>query len=364
MKPIQYHEYLKLDRLLSSQSLRSDEEGRPAHEEMLFIVVHQAYELWFKQMLHELDSVLLVFSQLEDSENNMSLIVSRLERFIEIQKLIGQQIDVLETMSPMEFLDFRDMLYPASGFQSFQFRLIENKLGLKSQYRMTYNNAPYHQYFKKDQAKLLLETEDSPSLLDHVDQWLGRTPFVNAGEFRFWSLYQKAVEAMFERERDLIDRNEHLDDESRKKALNNVDQSLSTFSALFDEHQYLEMKEQGQWRLSYPAIHGALFIQLYRDHPALSLPFRVITCLLNIDELLTQWRYRHALMAKRMLGTKVGTGGSSGAEYLKKSAEHHKLFTDFFQLTTFLIPRSALPLLPKEVTRQMNFFYVAKQGGG
>ena len=130
-KPIQYHDYLQLNSLLNSQSMRSEEEGKPAHEEMLFIIVHQAYELWFKQMIYELDSVLSAFSQSKVEENHMSLIVSRLERFIKIQKLIEQQIDILETMSPMEFLEFRDMLYPASGFQSLQFRLLENKLGLK-----------------------------------------------------------------------------------------------------------------------------------------------------------------------------------------------------------------------------------------
>ena len=102
---------------------------------------------------------------------------------------------------------------------------------------------------------------------------------------------------------------------------------------------------------------GRSFIQLYRDQPALHLPSRLIANLLDIDELMTQWRYRHALMAKRMLGTKVGTGGSSGAEYLKQSAEKHKLFTDFFQLTTFFIPRSERPRIPSEIKKQMNFVY-------
>ena len=347
-KPIQYHDYLQLDRLLNSQSMRSEEEGKPAHEEMLFIIVHQAYELWFKQMLHELDSILLAFNQSKVEENHMGLIVSRLERFIEIQKLIGQQIDVLETMSPMEFLDFRDMLYPASGFQSFQFRLIENKLGLKSQRRLTYNKTPYHKYFTKDQSEELLRIENLPSLFDYVEKWLERIPFLDMDGFNFWETYHKSVITMFEREKDLIERNHRLDDEAKNQALKIVEKSVTTFDALLDKEQYTQMKSEGQWRLSYRAIHGALFIQLYRDQPALVLPFRIITSLLNIDELLTQWRHRHALMAKRMLGTKVGTGGSSGAEYLKQSAEKHKIFTDFFQLTTFFIPRSELPTLPKD----------------
>ena len=356
-KPIQYHDYLQLDRILNSQSLRSEEEGKPAHEEMLFIIVHQAYEIWFKQMLHELDSVLRAFSQPKVAENHMGVVVSRLERFTEIQKLIEKQIDVLETMSPMEFLDFRDLLYPASGFQSLQFRLIENKLGLKSEQRLTYNKAPYHEHFTKDQSKELLRTESQPSLFDYIEKWLERTPFLNFGDFNFLEAYHKSVTAMFEREKDLIERNQRLDEEMKNKALENVKTSITTFDALLDEKKYNQMRSEGRWRFSYKAIHPALFIQLYREQPALTLPFRVLTSLLDIDELMTQWRYRHALMAKRMLGTKVGTGGSSGAEYLKQSAEKHKLFTDLFQLTTFFIPRSELPPLPRKIREQMSFFY-------
>ena len=162
---------------------------------------------------------------------------------------------------------------------------------------------------------------------------------------------------MFEQERNLIHRNQRLNDEMKKKALENVEKSVTSFAALFNKEKYNQMKSQDQWRLSYRAVHAALFIQLYRDQPALNLPFRVITSLLDIDELMTQWRYRHALMAKRMLGTKVGTGGSSGAEYLKQSAEKHKLFNDFFHLTTFFIPRSKLPELPEKVKKRVSFSY-------
>ena len=356
-KPIHYHDYLKLDQILNSQSMRSEDEGSPAHEEMLFIIVHQAYELWFKQLLYELDSIMLLFNQPKLEESSTGLIVSRLERFIKIQKLIEGQIDVLETMSPLEFLDFRDMLYPASGFQSFQFRLLENKLGLKNEMRLTYNNSPYYKSFAKEQAEELLKAEESPSLFTNVEKWLERTPFLNLKGFHFWEVYRQAVIDMFKTERELINRNQELDEESRQRALNNTQKSEDTFLTFFSEEDYNQLKDQGQWRLSYKALHAVLFIQLYRQQPALTLPFRIIDSLMQIDELMTQWRYRHALMAKRMLGEKVGTGGSSGSQYLKQSAEKHKLFTDFFQLTTFLIPRSKLPSLPIEVKKQMNFYY-------
>ena len=135
--PQYYHDYLGLDKLLNSQELKSDEYGQHAHDEMLFIIIHQVYELWFKQILYELDSVIDIFGKDDINESHIGTAVSRLNRIIEIQKILIDQIQVLETMSPMDFLDFRDFLIPASGFQSVQFRLVENKLGLKLEDRFS-----------------------------------------------------------------------------------------------------------------------------------------------------------------------------------------------------------------------------------
>ena len=116
-KKLSYGSYLQLDRLLDSQTLKSTESGHSVHDEMLFIIIHQVYELWFKQVLHELDSVLDLFDQDSVDESDVSLAVSRLERIIEIQKVLIDQIRVLETMTAMDFLEFRDDLFPSSGFQ-------------------------------------------------------------------------------------------------------------------------------------------------------------------------------------------------------------------------------------------------------
>jgi tryptophan 2,3-dioxygenase len=94
---------------------------------------------------------------------------------------------------------------------------------------------------------------------------------------------------------------------------------------------------------------------LYREQPLFQLPFQVLASLLDLDENMTQWRYRHALMAHRMLGQKIGTGGSSGHSYLKSATEKHKIFQDFFNLSTFLIPRSKVPKLPQDLERKMNY---------
>ncbi|HTC81252.1 MAG TPA: tryptophan 2,3-dioxygenase family protein, partial [Acidimicrobiia bacterium] len=126
-EPVYYWSYLHLDQLLSAQVPLSDP---PAHDEVLFIVVHQAFELWFKQILFELDAVLAVMGQDVVAEKDMGEVVAHLMRITRIQRLLTDQIEVLETMTPLDFLEFRDVLIPASGFQSVQFRLIENKLGL------------------------------------------------------------------------------------------------------------------------------------------------------------------------------------------------------------------------------------------
>ncbi len=352
---IDYKSYLELDKLLSSQNMKSTEYNKPAHDEMLFIVVHQAYELWFKQILHELDSVLELFSKEYVQEKSMGVIVARLDRMMEIFKLLQMQIPVLETMTALDFLDFRDMLYPASGFQSQQFRLIENKLGLKK--RLTYNNANYKEAFNDKDKTELSASEGQTSLFECVDKWLKRTPFLKDEGFDFWQDYKKAVQVMLDKEKDLTERNKLIDDEIKQKQLLQIQKTEELFSALFDKSKYDELVTAGQWRLSYESIHAALLIQMYRYEPIFQLPFRLITRLLDIDETLTEWRYKHALMAKRMLGTKVGTGGSSGAEYLKKSTETHKVFSDFFQLTTFFIPRSSLPPLSEGLLKKLNFNY-------
>jgi len=113
-----YQEYLKLDILLSAQQPKSEAVGRPAHDELLFISVHHTYEVWFKQVLHELDSVLQFFSQPKIAEKDMGTIVARLERINKIFKVLVSQVDVLETMTPMDFLEFRDLIYSASGFRA------------------------------------------------------------------------------------------------------------------------------------------------------------------------------------------------------------------------------------------------------
>jgi len=355
--PVHYQAYLKLDQLLDSQSLRSVEFGKPAHDEMLFITVHQTYELWFKQMLFELDSVMSDFSKVSMPDTQMGIAVARLERVVDIQKFINGQIDILETMTPLDFLEFRDFLYPASGFQSFQWRCLETKLGLTSEQRLNYNQEPFFKSLQPAEQNKMQTIMQSPSLFELLEKWLERTPFLQTEGFEFWKQYQTAVRELLASDLKVVEENPRLGPEEKKRNAGLIQMSLSSFDALFDEGKYKELQSQGQVRLSQKALHAALLIQLYREEPALQMPFRLIQSLLDLDENMTQWRYRHVLMVHRMLGRKIGTGGSSGHDYLKSATDKHKIFTDFFNLTTFFIPRSQVPPLPESVRKKMGFYF-------
>ena len=354
---VHYHSYLKLDQLLDSQDLMSVRAGQPAHDEMLFIIVHQVYELWFKEILHDLGSVRDLFNTDALDERNLGLAISRLDRIIEIQKLLVQQILVMETMTPLDFLDFRHHLFPASGFQSYQFRQIETMLGLPDHQRLTYNKKPYHIVFRDEQRDHLIQLEEGGTVFQAIEQWLERTPFLNFGDFNFLKSYREAVHRMMTAERAAIQQAPLLSEESKKMRLGILQQNEDYVMAVLDPDQHEQMRQDGKLRLSYRATIAALLINLYRDEPILHQPFILLSKLSEIDEGLTTWRTRHAQMVLRMLGRKMGTGGSSGHDYLRATAAQHTIFSDFHNISTLLIPRSELPTLPEEVRRNLNFYY-------
>lgn len=355
--PVHYHDYLGLETLLTAQNPKSTSYGKTAHDEMLFITVHQTYELWFKQILFELDSVLKTFQKNVIPENELGVTSARLERIVSILKLIIGQLDVLETMTPMDFLDFRDMLYPASGFQSFQWRLLETKLGLRMGDRLAYNQAPFYKSLTEEQQKTMMTVLSEPSLFDSIEKWLERTPFLQGENFNFWDSYKQAVNQMFQSDINVVRNNSRLTDEEKARDIAGLENTLKNFDALFSEELYNKLRNDGQFRLSYRALHAAILIPLYRHQPILQTPFRIIRALLDIDETMTTWRYRHAMMALRMLGQKIGTGGSSGHKYLADATAKHKIFGDFFNLATFFIPSSQVPPLPESIAKRMNFNY-------
>jgi len=353
--PLYYGDYLQLDKLLGAQELESAKHDDPIHDEMLFIVVHQAYELWFKQITWEIDSIAEVFAQDTVDEQNMGTVISRLRRIVRIQGLLISQIGVMETMTPLDFLDFRDYLFPASGFQSAQFRVVENKLGLRKSDRLFLAGAEYTSRFTEEDRRTVLALEEEPSLFDLLEGWLERIPFLDFEDFNFWEAYQLAVRNRLDADRSVVKENPNLTSEEKAAQLKEFDLVLNQYEAIFDEAKHNEEIAAGRLRLSHRAFQAALFITLYRDQPALHEPFRLLELLMDIDENFTTWRYRHAQMALRMIGRRIGTGGSAGAKYLEKSAERSRIFGDLFSLSTFLVPRTDRPELPAGILDKMRF---------
>ncbi len=333
MKPVYYSDYLQLDKILNAQELESAKYGVRADDEMLFIIIHQTYELWFKQMFYEINLVRQIFQQenVEDNSADLFNAVHRLNRVSEILKVLVSQMTIMETMTPLDFLDFRDFLRPASGFQSIQFKIAEAMLGLP--YDKRFGQEYYLSQLRDADRLLVQDYEKEDSLFVLVERWLARMPFTkNAWETQdgFWREYRKAYAA----------------------SLQDAEQTnLAYYDAIFlDEANY-----PADLRLGRDASRSALFIMLYRDYPLLSDPYKLINALLDIDDLMAQWRYRHMNMVKRMIGKRVGTGGSTGAKYLQNAAASHYIFKEFADLTSFLLQRNQLPKLPSEIIKSLSY---------
>ncbi len=327
-----YGTYLQLDKILNAQNPVTDK--KDAHDEMLFIIIHQAYELWFKQVLYEVNSVIAILDKpsVNDNSPELQTIVHRLQRTVTILKVLVQQIDIMETMTPMDFLDFRDRLRPASGFQSIQFKVLESKLGLKYEHR--HGQEYYISQLKPEDAEFIKSVEKEKSVIDLINKWLERMPF-----FEDTTLWNNFDDNDFFKTYQRIYTNSLADAEK-----NNIEFFNSIFNATANDKT-----------LSPKASKAALFIMLYRGYPMLELPFQLLDTLLQIDNELGNWRYRHINMVQRMIGTRIGTGGSSGAGYLKAAMDKHSIFKEIAQLNSFLIDRRKLPELSNELVKKLGY---------
>jgi tryptophan 2,3-dioxygenase len=261
---LSYNKYLRVPELIGLQTLLSS----PAHhDELLFITVHQAYELWFKQILHEIDASIIFMKEDRTTEATQSL-----RRIVAIEKLLIDQIHILETMTPFRFLGFRDELNPASGFQSMQFREIEFSSGLKDE-------AIVRAFAQDDFARERLQARmNAPSLSEAYFALLRRRGFDTP-----------AVDAP----RDAKERRSNYG--KRQRALVEV---LTHHEEFYNEYQLAEM-------------------------------------LLEHDEYFSLWRAHHIKMVERMVGAKPGTGGSEGVGYLRKTLDK-RFFPELWEARTYL----------------------------
>lgn len=262
--PLSYNKYLRVPDLIGLQDCLS----KPVHhDELLFITIHQTYELWFKQVLHEIDAAI---SQM--NEDRGAAAARSLDRVAEIEKVLVSQIHILETMTPINFLGFREELNPASGFQSMQFREIEFSSGLKDKGLL--------QNFRDDEfaSKRLEARMNAPSLGDAFFNYLSR----------------RGLDAP-------ADDPSLADDERRKlygRRTRAVLEVITHFETRYEEFQLAES-------------------------------------LIQHDELFALWRSHHVKMVERMVGTKRGTGGSEGVGYLRTTIDH-KFFPELWEARTYL----------------------------
>lgn len=354
-KNITYHSYLQLDKILDAQLPVSYKIGQPVHDEMLFVTTHQVYEIWFRQILHEIGSILEIFAQQRVGDTEIHRIVSRLQRITKIQHIMVDQVKILETMTPMDFLEFRDILGQASGLQSYQFRLLEIKLGIPADI----NSIPFFSTLEPSVKQALIDSIEQPSLLTLVEKWLERIPFLQTDNFSFWESYREAIKSVLHEDRVRIQNESELTSIDMQKRMQQHQQIETQFEALFDDNIYNVLINNGERRISRLATSAALLIYLYRDQPIFQLPYMLLSTLVEIDELLTNWRQAHISMVQRMIGQRSGTGGTSGQKYLAHAAQSRKVFNDFTNLASFLVKGTMLPPLPESVKRKLGFHHAA-----
>jgi tryptophan 2,3-dioxygenase len=345
---------LQLEKILSAQMLESKKNNSAAHEEMLFIITHQTYELWFKQILFELDSIISSFNSNNIIEDEMLVILARLQRIAIIFDVLIDQFKILETMTPMDFLEFRDFLVPASGFQSLQFKAIVVRMGVSEEISQGF----YRQLSNRD-CKSIDYLRSMPNLFNLLDKWLARIPFLHYENFYFWKKYLAAIRESISSEREIIISNDLLSEKEKEIQLKQIDVNENYIQDIVIEELYNKRRADGKCRLSYKAMMSSLFIMLYRDHSAFHTPYQVLSTIIKIDSLLSKWLHGHISLVTNVIGEKIGTGGTSGATYLLKSVDRHRIFRDLINIPTLIVRRSILPKLPNSLKDNLTFDFAS-----
>ena len=295
-----YSEYLRLEELLKLQTGVEGETRNISNDELHFILVHQNFELWFKLVINELTCTRNILSSDYVEETKLPQAVHHMERVIETFKLMSQQWRVMETLEPQDFLNFRDELGTASGFESFQMRELESLMGSKW-----------------IDGKLIGKPETSNSLYDVTCDWLERTPI--QGSVYGSTNDEKNVDDFIA---DYLSAHKKLYPDTNKDAVN-----------FFEEESSLRRRRA-----------GLVFIESYRELPLLAWPRKLISTLIELEQSMILWRTSHARMVERMIGRRIGTGGSSGVDYLDMTTKY-RVFVDLWAVRSILIKKEALPEL-------------------
>jgi len=335
-----YGNYLQLDELLSLQSGPEGHSPSPSNHEMHFIVTHQAFELWFKQINIELEEALNLMNVPEVNEKQIPVVVSHLERCSEIFRLLASQWKVMETLAPQDFLAFRDRLGTSSGFESWQMRTLEMLLGLESEQRIGGMDPMEHNRKLHSEGKLsdsvmenMVRIDNLPSLNEVLTRWLSRTPVngVSGDENILREFVEGHLNSMEQHGELVIAHMVKIGHGSEQVIRPRIE------SGIDGARDFL----LPDGKVS-SARAGLLFIESYRELPLLSWPRRLIDTVVDLEEAMLLFRSHHARMVERMIGRRMGTGGSSGVDYLDMTLKY-RIFTDLWAVRTMLVKRDALP---------------------
>ena len=296
-----YSEYLRLEELLKLQTGIDGDEKKLSNDELHFILVHQNFELWFKLIINELKCTRDILDSNYVEETSLPQAVHHMTRVIETFKLMSQQWKVMETLEPQDFLNFRDELGTASGFESFQMREMESLMGKK-----WIDGKP----IGKDES-----TEKS--LYDVTCDWLQRTPI--QGSTPDSSNDNEEVNTFIKQ---YLEAHKNLYPDTNQEAID-----------FFEQDSVLRRRRA-----------GLIFIESYRELPLLSWPRKLISTLIELEESMILWRSSHARMVERIIGRRIGTGGSSGVDYLDMTTKY-RVFIDLWSVRSILIKKEALPTL-------------------
>lgn len=349
-----YWDYLELDRLLDLQGGLEGDDAALATDELHFIVVHQVFELWFKLVLRELRLARDHLAAPRVPEERIPYVVHHLGRINEIMRLGGDQFRIMETLTPQDFLSFRDKLVPASGFQSFQMREIEVLLGLEESQRTREGGLdPLAAFQTADDTpagrlarERIAAAREEQTLRSALREWLYRTPVQGSspgepGDGEVVDAFLEAYVAALE--------GTHHEAGRRLAAIPGAD--VAATSARLEAGQsaaraflFAEDVPTDERPRTKRVRAGLLFVESYRQLPLLAWPRLLVDAVVELEELFVLWRNRHARMVERVIGRRVGTGGSSGVDYLDATARY-RVFTELWTVRTILLPRQALPPL-------------------
>lgn len=351
-----YWDYLNLDRLLDLQGGLEGDEDALLTDELHFIIVHQVYELWFKLVIRSLRLARDRLDVQRVDEETIPYVAHHLKRVNAILRLGVNQWDVVETLTPQDFLAFRDKLMPASGFQSFQMREFEILMGLEDSDRIHYGNIdPVAHIAAMDQdtpaGRLARARVDQArterTLLAVVYDWLYRTPVEGSrpGDPDDERVVNDFIAGYLDRL-----------DQSHARNLAQLTDRLSVKDPSFMARRFEMLRAQARDFLyaesAPPELRAhlrrvraaALFIESYRNLPLLSWPRLLLDLVVEMEEQVVLWRHRHARMVERTIGRRVGTGGSEGVDYLDQTGRY-RVFRDLWAVRTILLRREELPEL-------------------